>query len=182
MMRKFAKINATVQLLVEIFADSGRWTHWMPGVRHAVLVRSSDGLSIVDLDVHDMGRSFKQRVECRVTGSSVRIRQISGFLKKWQSTWSFGPAPGNSGTTATCELDVDLGMMSLVVPARLVQNQIDRVFDETVAGARREVQARASARSAAGEEAGETVLEVFETRTGFEVRVGGRRFELGKTP
>ncbi len=182
MIRKYARLNAPVQLLTDIFADTGRWDHWMPGVERVTSVRASGNMEIVDLDLRHMGRQFRQRVERRVIGSSVRVKQISGLFKSWQSTWSFSPAPGDAGTTVSSEQEFDLGMMALVVPARWVQDEIDRLFDETVAGARRELHARASATGAGAEESGETVLEVYETRTGFEVWVGGRRFDVGKIP
>jgi ribosome-associated toxin RatA of RatAB toxin-antitoxin module len=169
-------------MLIAIFADTTRWSEWMPGIEKATPVHAPDGLSVIDLDLQMMGHRFKQRLECRVVGSTVRMRQVSGVLKKWQSTWAFGPAPGNAGTTASCELDVDLGMMALVIPARFIQDEIDRVFDETVAGARREVQLRTEARRIAASASGETLLEVFETRTGFEVWIGGRRVDVGKAP
>lgn len=180
MIRKFARINAPVQMLTEIFADSRRWPQWMAGIEKATLVRTSDGLGIVDLELQTMGRRFEQRIECRLAGSAIRMKQVSGILKKWESTWSFAPAPGETGTTVACELDFDLGMMALVVPARRVQDEIDRAFDETIAGVRREVHARTAARDHGGEP-GETLLEVYETGTGFEVLVVGRRFEVGKS-
>lgn len=181
MIRKFARINAPVPTLTGIFADTDRWPLWMSGVETATSVRSTDDLEIVDLEIRTMGRKLEQRIECRVTGSTVRMEQISGFLKKWNSVWNFSPAPGDAGTTVSLELDFDLGMMGMVVPARAIQSEIDRAFDETVEGAKREVLAKIAARDAGGEQPGETVLEIWETRTGFEVLVAGRRLEVGKS-
>ncbi len=178
MIRKFARIIAPQQMLIRIFADHERWPLWMPGIERATTVQRTDELVIVDLEQHQMGRRFNQRVQCQVVGSTVRQQQITGLFKRWQAIWSFGPAPGGAGTIVSCELDVDLGMIALLAPARLVQDGIDRIFDETVGGAQREVHLQQTAFQEGIEAEGETLLEVYESQGSIEVWVAGRRIEF----
>lgn len=174
MIRKFARVNAPAGALLDIFADSDRWPSWMPGVERSDVVQRSAEVLIVDIVQHQMGQRLKLRIESRFVGSTVRQHQVKGIFKRWQAVWSFNPSPSGIGTTVSCELDIDLGMMAMIAPARLVQKNVDRFFDDTIAGAEREFRNR-EAESTESESGGETLLEVFETQTGLEVWIAGRR-------
>lgn len=174
MIRKFARVACPERDLLDLFADGENWKSWMPGLGRSTLVSRSQNEMVVDIVQEHLGRNHELRIESRFVGSTVRQQQIRGFFKRWQAVWSFSPSPGGSGTTVSCELDIDLGMMGLLAPARVVQGSVDRFFDDTVAGAERALRARERQPSGAGDR-GETLLEVFETRTGLEVWVAGRK-------
>ena len=181
MIRKFARFDAPIDVVSEMFQDLERWPEWMPGVRSMrVLERSESSLTVETVQTQ-MGRTLRQIVKVRLGPRFLQQRQVRGRFRRWSADWRFLEPPGGRGTTVALELDIDLGVLGVLVPARTMQNAVDQIFTGTVRAARSRLQRltadRAAAAVAAGA-AGEPLIQVFLVDDVLEVRIGERRFRL----
>ena len=115
------------------------------------------------------------RQRCRIEPDGLRQSQISGKFKSWESRWRFVTPPEGQGTTVSCEMQLDPGLVALLLPNRVLRGFLDRLYEECLSGA--EAQALAlSATAEAPRAEQETLLQVFETDAGLEIWVEGQRF------
>lgn len=185
-MRKFARLEAAPARVQALFADFEAWPRWMPGVKATRVVAAKDGHSTVEVTQQFMGRTFHQRLDCRVTSSTLVLRQVAGFFKRFVTIWRFSAPPDEKGdaTTLGLELDLDLGVVGLFSPRAAIQGALDRRFAQTISRAREQLEtkerrSRTMLLSDRSENApGDILLQVFQTEEGLEVLVSGRRFVI----
>ncbi len=171
MMRRLARIDAPQALVREIFRDVEAWPRWMPGVTACrVLEHGPDRLRI-QLSQSALGRIWKQTVEIRFDGDSMRIRALDGALL-WCVVWKCQKPPNGDGTTVSMALDSGRGLFG----GRLFEKINDRRFDKAITAVAEQAR-RLSSRETEAEGAEERVLlTVYETAEGFEVWYEGRRY------
>ena len=174
-MRRFASIDAPVEAVRTVFIDFVRWPEWMPGVREVSILESGDDYAILDTIHHQFGQTFHIRQRCRIEPDGLRQRQISGKFKSWESRWRFVTPPEGEGTTVSCEMHLDPGLVAWILPKKIIRGMLDRLFEDCLTGA--EEQARALVRAERGvADDREVLLQVFETDGGLEIWVEGQRF------
>jgi ribosome-associated toxin RatA of RatAB toxin-antitoxin module len=176
MIRKFGYLEAEPHRVRGLFAVIEAWPSWMPGVRSArVLARSGSSLT-AELEQVSFGHVFRATLEVSLGERSLRLRQLSGWFRRWEAAWRFLAAPGRSGTTLGLELDFELrGILGWLNPAGIVQDRLDRLFAELVSAASHRLAASASA-SEPGRS--QVLLRLLRTRRGLEVEIAGKRLLL----
>jgi ribosome-associated toxin RatA of RatAB toxin-antitoxin module len=173
-MRRFASIDAPQEVVQHIFVDFVRWPEWMPGVQEVTILETTDDEAVLDVLHHNFGQKFHVTQRCRMTPDGLHQSQIKGKFKSWESRWRFVTPPEGEGTTVSCEMKLDPGLVAWILPRRVLRGFLDRLYEDCLAGA--EAQARILTDAAATEAAGETLLQVFETDAGLEIWVEGQRF------
>ncbi len=179
MIRKFAHLAAPRQRAQEILGDIAEWPQWLPGVRSVeILERGRDRLR-VDVRQKVRGWALDQVLELRYRADGFSQHQISGRLRRWDLNWRFFAPPDGGGTTLALEIDFDLGLMGLLMPARMLQRTIDQLFGEVASAAEGHLAEVLAAESAPAVAEGPPMVEIFETpEGGLEVWLDGRRYAL----
>jgi len=185
--RKFGRLAAAPEQVRTLFEDLEGWARWMPGVRAARIVAGGGDACTLAVTQEFAGRRFQQVLDCRRGATGITAKQVSGFCRRFESAWRFLPAPHGGGTTLVFELDVDFGVMGLLVPGTLIQTNIDRTFAQTVAAVRERLAAVEPAQAASvrrlsvdlgGERQDAVLLQVFQTEQGLEINVAGRCYTI----
>ncbi len=178
MIRKVARIDAPVEVVMDVFRDTDAWPQWMPGVASTRTLESGGDRRLVEVILLVLGRRQVQKLECSERDGRLTHRQVEGWFRKWEAVWTFRPPPEGRGTTVSLSLDFDLGLVGLLVPRTLLGNWVRGLIDETVKYGRRRAQqfARRRREPAHSVQLGQPVLQVFETADGFEVCFAGRTF------
>jgi ribosome-associated toxin RatA of RatAB toxin-antitoxin module len=174
--RHVFRIDAPLELVRDVFCDSDAWPQWMPHVEACRTVQEGRDHRLVELTLTVFGRSFTQTRELRRVGNVLKQRQASGWFKRWETEWSFLEPPDRSGTTVAMWVDWDLGMRRLAIPSWVMQKMSLRLLDETKERARTRIRERLREPRPAVEE--ESLLRVYETPDGLEVRLAGRTYVL----
>jgi hypothetical protein len=104
--------------------------------------------------------------------------QTSGWFKRWEADWRIFKPPDQSGTTVSFELEVETGLLGLIMPRRMVQRAIDDIYNGVIRGARTKARAAVTQHREPLQVAGETLLQVFETASGLEIRIGAKKYRL----
>jgi ribosome-associated toxin RatA of RatAB toxin-antitoxin module len=173
-MRRFASIDAPQEVVRQVFVDFVRWPEWMPGVKEVTILEATDDQAVLDVLHHQFGQSFHIKQRCRIEADGLRQSQIKGKFRSWESRWRFVTPPEGEGTTVSCEMQLDPGMVAWILPRRVLRGFLDRIFEDCLAGA--EEQARILTDAAEAEAAEDTLLQVFETDEGLEIWIEGQRF------
>jgi ribosome-associated toxin RatA of RatAB toxin-antitoxin module len=173
-MRRFAIVDAPQEVVRQVFVDFVRWPEWMPGVQEVTILEASEDQAVIDVLHHQFGQSFHITQRCWIESDGLRQSQISGKFKTWEARWRFVDPPEGEGTTVSCEMELDPGLVAWILPRRMLRGLLDRLFEDCLDGA--EAQARLLMGTAEAETGEETVLQVFETDTGLEIWVEGQRF------
>ena len=173
-MRRFASIDAPAEVVRQVFIDFVRWPEWMPGVQEVTILEATEDQAVLDVLHHQFGQSFHIKQRCRIESDGLRQSQIKGKFRSWESRWRFVTPPEGEGTTVSCEMQLDPGLVAWILPRRVLRGFLDRLFEDCLAGAT--AQARILTDTAEAEAAGETLLQVFETDAGLEVWIEGQRF------
>ncbi len=174
-MRRFGSIDAPVESVRQVFVDFVRWPEWMPGVQEVTILEADEHQSVIDVVHHQFGQTFHIKQRCRIEPDGLRQSQISGKFKSWESRWRFVTPPEGEGTTVSCEMQLDPGLVAWVLPKRVLRGFLDRLYEDCLAGAAAQALAITGTAEAAGAER-ETLLQVFETDAGLEIWIEGRRF------
>ncbi len=180
MIRKVARIEAPVEVVLEIFRDTDAWPQWMPGVASTRVLEEGDGRRLVEVILLVLGRRQVQKLECSEQDGQLTHRQVEGWFRKWEAVWTFRPPPEGGGTIVSLRLDFDLGLAGYLIPRHLIGGWVQSVIDDTVKNGRRRAQRFALRRREPTEAVavGQPVLQVFATADGFEVIFAGRTFHL----
>ena len=180
MIRKLARIEAPVEAVQEILRDVDGWPQWMPGVVATRMLDSGAERSLAEVILLVFGRRLTQKLECRERDGCLTHRQIEGWFRKWEATWTFRAPPEGQGTILSLTLDVDLGMVRLLVPRRFLANWVGNQIADTLEQARRRAQelARHRRQPTQAVRLGQPLLTVYETADGFEVQFAGRTFMI----
>jgi hypothetical protein len=178
MIRKFARIDAPVEVVREIFLDPHGWTGWMPGVKCLRVLVETDTATVIEVVQEYKGRTFTQVFDCQFRVDGMKQIQTSGWFKRWEASWRIFKPPDHTGTTVSCELEVETGLIGLITPRSMVQRAIDDIYNGVIRGARTRARTLAVQRKEPLQAAGETVLQVFETAAGLEIRIGDKRYRL----
>jgi ribosome-associated toxin RatA of RatAB toxin-antitoxin module len=173
-MRRFGSIDAPQEVVQQVFVDFVRWPEWMPGVREVTILEATDGEAVLDVFHHQFGQSFRIKQRCRIESDGLRQSQLKGKFKSWESRWRFVTPPEGEGTTVSCEMKLDPGLVAWILPHRVLRGFLDRLFEQCLAGA--EAQARVLTDTAEATAVEDTLLQVFETDAGLEIWVEGERF------
>jgi len=172
MIRRIARIDAELPLVLDLFRDVGTWSTWMPGMTRSRLLTREDDRVTAEVSQTGFGRAWPNTIDVRFLGDRIRVHAFEGWFK-WRATWSFLKPPGGEGTTVSLELEVEPGLLG-AAGRRPFFKMSEKRFDETMAviahhARRREVP---EARPAEGR----PLLVVYETSRGFEVWYRGRRY------
>ncbi len=180
MIRKLARIDAPVNVVMDVFRDTDAWPQWMPGVASTRTLDSGAGHRMVEVILLVMGRRQVQHLECREQDGRLTHRQVVGWFREWQTTWTFRPPPEGRGTTVSLAMELDLGVAGLFVPRKLRDRWIRGLIDDTFDQLRERAQrfARRRREPSRAVEMGQPVLQVYETADGFEVHFAGRTFMI----
>jgi ribosome-associated toxin RatA of RatAB toxin-antitoxin module len=173
-MRRFAIIDAPPDVVRQVFVDFARWPEWMPGVQEVAILEASEDHAVLDVRHHQFGQTFHIKQRCWIESDGLRQSQISGKFKAWEARWRFVTPPEGEGTTVSCEMQLDPGLVAWILPKRMLRGLLDRLFDDCLNGA--EAQAQLLTGTAEADAGEETLLQVFETKSGLEIWVEGRRF------
>jgi ribosome-associated toxin RatA of RatAB toxin-antitoxin module len=174
-MRRISRTDAPVEIMRNVLIDYERWPEWMPGVRRVNVLEREGVESVVEVFVHQYGRTLRQKQRCRAEPDGLRQTQIEGMVKKWETRWRVVAPPEGEGSTVSLWMDVDPGFMGRLLPSGVWRGIMDRLFEDCLAGA--EAQALALYEQPSPAPADRNVLlQVFETDEGLEVWVEGRRF------
>ena len=174
-MRRFGSIAAPEEVVRQVFFDFVRWPEWMPGVREVTILEADADQAVLDVVHAQFGQTFHIKQRCRIEPDGLRQSQISGKFKSWESRWRYVTPPEGEGTTVSCEMQLDPGLVAFFLPKRLLRGFLDRLYEDCLSGAEAQAMALAATAEAPGAE-WETLLQVFETDTGLEIWVEGRRF------
>jgi ribosome-associated toxin RatA of RatAB toxin-antitoxin module len=158
-----------------IFFDFVRWPEWMPGVRDVTILESGEDYAVLDVVHHMFGQTFRVRQRSRIEPDGLHQSQISGKFKSWESRWRFVTPPEGGGTTVSCEMHLDPGLVAWIVPKKILRGLLDRLFEDCLSGAEEQVRALAGAEHGVPVDR-DVVLQVFETDDGLEIWVEGQRF------
>jgi ribosome-associated toxin RatA of RatAB toxin-antitoxin module len=174
-MRRFASIDAPAEVVRQVFVDFVRWPEWMPGVQEVTVLEADEHQAVIDVRHHQFGQNFNIKQRCRIEADGLRQSQISGKFKSWESRWRFVTPPEGKGTTVSCEMQLDPGLVAWILPSRVLRGFLDGLFEDCLSGAAAQALAITGTAETAGAER-ETLLQVFETDSGLEIWIEGQRF------
>ncbi len=181
MIRKYARLDASPHTVKAIFREVEHWPSWMPNVEALTVLERSGDRILVEVRERPLGRLVTRRLEIRFDNEGFTEIQIAGRLKRWKAIWRFVDPPVGSGTVASTQIDIDLGVMRYLVPKRAVQRMVDNVHDQLIARAEARARRREARRQATvwGVLPGQQLtIRVYETPAELEVWFGERRFVL----
>jgi ribosome-associated toxin RatA of RatAB toxin-antitoxin module len=173
-MRRFGSIDAPLEVVQQVFTDFVRWPEWMPGVQEVTILEADEDQAVLDVLHQQFGQSFHIKQRCRIESDGLSQSQIKGKFKSWESRWRFVTPPEGEGTTVSCSMKLDPGLVAWILPRRVLRGFLDRLYEECLAGAER--QARIITETVEAQAAEDTLLQVFETDAGLEIWVEGQRF------
>jgi len=179
LIHKFGTVDAPVEMVRGHFADIESWPQWMPTVRAVRIIERSEKRVVAEIDRVQRRRTQTTAFEFRFDATGQRERQVRGPARKWEADWRFQVGPRNAGTVVSCRLELDLGMMGLLAPARSIQRWIDRTFEEVLQGLRAQTRLERSVRAAGESEQPEAQiasLRVIATPTELEIWIGDRKY------
>ncbi len=179
MIRKFGTVDVPVEAVRRMFTDIESWPQWMPAVRAIRVLERSTTRALVEIDRVQRRRTQTTTFELLFQSNGYRERQVAGMAKKWESDWRYQHGPQNIGTLVSCRLELDMGLIGLLAPSRMIQRWIDRTFERTLQGIQDQAQLTAS-EAAVGEgahpESRVLRLQVFATPTELEIWIGDRKY------
>ena len=182
LIRKLARIDAPVDEVLKVLRDTDAWPQWMPGVISTRTLDRGAGHRQIEASLQVMGRRQVQHLECREQDGRLIQRQVIGWFREWQATWTFRSPPKGRGTIVSLALELDFGIAGLWLPRRLLSGWVKDRIDGTVDRLRERVQQFAPRpETTPTVEAGQPVLQVYETADGFEVHFAGRVFQIEAT-
>ncbi len=178
MIRKFGTVDAPVEVVRALFADIESWPQWMPTVREVRVLERSETRVLAEIDRIQRRRVQTTTFEFLFSSNGQIERQIAGMAKKWESNWRFQTGPRNTGTLVSCRLDLDMGLMGLLAPSRMIQRWIDETFEKTLRGAREQARLPDAATAVVGAEPAAPVprVQIFATPTELEIWIGDRKY------
>jgi ribosome-associated toxin RatA of RatAB toxin-antitoxin module len=182
MIRKLTEIRAPHEPVRELFLDIEAWPQWMPGIRRAKIQKRGEGFAEVELRTVFRGTEYEQVMEFRMYADRFQQRQISGRFKKWWAEWRFQRAANDSHTVLNMALDIDLGLVGMFIPSRMVDSALNDWFTQLVQQAEKrllqqELRQQATApKPLPPDSAPERIIGVFQTAKGLEVWVREQRY------
>ena len=180
MIRKYAQLDAKIFTVKEIFRDVQRWGSWMPGMESLEVLEHSAEHWLIRVRERQMGRLTTRKLEIRETPEGYTETQVAGGpLKHWKTNWRFSEAPTGRGTVVSTLIEIDLGLLRLLISKRRVQKNIDHNYAQIVGRAEaraRRLEARRMP-TVWGVQPGQALkIKVYETPTELELWFGERRF------
>ncbi len=172
MIRRIARIDASLPLVVDLFRDVGAWSSWMPGMTQSRVLASGADRVRAEVSQTGFGRAWSNKIDVRFAGDRVRVHAVDGWFR-WRAEWSFLKPPGGEGTTVSLELEVEPGLLGAAARRPFFKMSEGR-FDETVAVMALQARRRQAPEARPAE--GRSLLVVYETADGFEVWYRGRRY------
>ena len=178
MIRKFGTVDAPVETVRALFADLDSWPQWMPTVRDVRVRERSANRAVAEIDRVPGRRVQTTTFEFLFNPNGHLERQLAGKAKKWESDWRFQVGPQNTGTLVSCRLELDMGFIGLLAPARMIQRWIDQTFEKTLRGARDQVHLAAAKSTVThgAPAAAVATIRVFATPTELEIWIGDRKY------
>lgn len=180
MIRRYTRVGTRAEDVMEVFRDTDAWPRWMPTIASTRTLAEEEGRRLVEVVGLMFGRRLVQKLECRERGDTLIHRQVEGWFKKWEATWTFRSSAESGGTVVSLSLDFDLGVTGLLVPHRLLGNWVGSLIEGMLDQGRQRAErfARRRREPTRAVEVGQPLLQVFETADGYEIRFGGRTFHL----
>jgi ribosome-associated toxin RatA of RatAB toxin-antitoxin module len=129
--RKLLQLDAPLWAIEQMFLDYESWPEWMSGFRSVrILDRTDERVRIEAVQEH-LGQRLVQVLDCRPGAGSLHQRQVSGRFRSWQAHWRFFVPPAGVGTVVEVRIDMDLGVLGLLVPSGRIYRALDQSFEET---------------------------------------------------
>lgn len=177
-MRKFATIDAPVELVRAVYLDVERWAEWRPGIRRVEILERRENRARALISQRIGGRYHDLTLDFEFVADGFIERQRQGWLKKWNADWRFRPVASGTGTVVSMSVDLDVGLMGLMVSRRRINGMVERLFKETAASAARWIQASAATHdaTAAIEPSLARRIRIRRTVGGLEVWLDDQRF------
>lgn len=172
-MRLLSRIAVPTAAARETFAEVDTWPLWMPGVERLEVLERSEQRLLIDVDLRQMGTHWRQTQEIRFTSDGLRQRQVAGKIRRWEAEWRFLEPPDGRGTTVSLGVDLDLGLLGVVIPNRFLQRSLEEGFEETL----RRIQERAVTGGPVPTSP-RSLLRLVRTLGGLEVEIGEGRYRL----
>ncbi len=178
MITLYGRVDVEPVQVRAIFADTDNWPKWMSGIETSQIRSRKQDQCRVSLTQHLQGRSFQQLLECRFHPDRLDLVQLEGNLRRWECTWHFTPSPEDSGTTLSCNIELEIGgLLGMLVSSRYLHALSEQLFDETLRGL--EAWARQPETTVTLDEPDtEVLLRLYETEHGLELWLEGRRYLL----
>lgn len=179
MIRKLGRIEAPPEKVRAMFRDVSRWSEWLPSIVSTRVVETTPESCLATVDQVLHGGVRRQTIELRFTSQGHVERQIEGRLKRYEADWRFTRDHEGHGTLISASIRLDLGFLGLFVSRRTVQRTIDRTFEDTLQGARKQIRALEAPASGPSEKVDlptRARIRVYETMGGLEIWVGDRRY------
>ena len=178
-MRKAGHIQAPPEVVSRMFSNVQRWTAWMPGVRSVRVLEEREDEVIALVQQRWFGRELDQKWALSIQEGGLLQRQLEGSFKKWEMAWSFTPPPDQDGTTIMVDIRFDLGLLGRFTPGWVIEDTLDRMFEEVVDKAEARARAILAGDTLSAPIAfnlSDALLRVFQTDQGLELEFAGRRF------
>lgn len=191
-MRKYLKINAAQEHVLQSLIDVDKWPEWWPNYQSATVLEERDGGFTADLSL-DIKIGGKMVIDVDFSRAGVVvIRQIKGWFKTYSNTWTLLPDQQGTGTTIKILVEVAAGPL---VSKRMLHEKVSQSLDQAENNLNHLL--RGLAQPSAGQTAGTAAdaqaqarqkpIHVFPTAKGVEVWLAGRRYLLkyagwGKEP
>ncbi|MCP4202724.1 MAG: hypothetical protein GY769_12415 [bacterium] len=179
MIRKFGTVDAPVEVVRGLFANLESWPQWMPAVREVRVLERSETRALAEIDRTHGRRIHTTTFEFLFNPNGQRERQVAGIARKWESDWRFQVGPQDTGTLVSCRLELNMGLIGLLAPSRMIQRWIDRTFEKTLRGIREQArlsESEAALESGAPGEFHMPGIQVFATPTELEIWIGDRKY------
>ena len=177
-MRKFTIVDAPVERVRAAYLDLERWPEWRPGIRRLGILHREEGRARAVLSQRIAGRYHDLTFDFDFYPDGFRERQIRGWLKKWVADWRFQPLPSGAGTVVSMSVDLEVGLIGLVVSRRRISRIVEGMFRETAARVERWIRSSATRRRAAAATPPGPVqrIRILRTVGGLEVWLDDQRF------
>lgn len=183
MIRKLLHLDAPAAAVERMLNDFESWPRWMSGFESVeTLEASGDTVRLRTVQRH-LGQRMVQILDCTSAPGSVRQRQVKGRFRSWRALWRTFEAPSGDGTVLEVQVELDLGLLGLLVPKSQIHRALDQSFERTVSKAQQRARALAhedtgSAAAPKAEEVVQALLrEPFDPRR-LVLEIDGMRYRL----
>lgn len=192
--QKYIKINALQEYVLQELRAFDTWPQWWPGVQSLDVIKSENGLSVVDI-VFKTLIAINATLEFDLSNENIiKARQIQGWFKTYNCDWELQQAPDGVGTIIKISLTVEIGMLA---PKGMIRSQLTQNLNQLETALNKRLQGKMSLsdRKAVSPETAEQKpqppvrqkgvgdlpikrksINIFQTKEGLEIWISGRRY------
>jgi Polyketide cyclase / dehydrase and lipid transport. len=108
--QKYIKINVSQENTQKELLAYEAWPQWMPGVVSVDIIKSEQGLSVLQVVSKESGVSIKATLEFDLSREGIiKFRQIKGWFKSYEGNWTFMPATEGAGLILKISVMLETG-------------------------------------------------------------------------